>query len=62
VRIAGAGHNYLVAAPDAANQAVLDFTREVMPGRRRPSGRLQVGQTTALLRIQVITPGSNIFA
>jgi pimeloyl-ACP methyl ester carboxylesterase len=29
VRIAGAGHNYLVAAPDTANRAVLDFTREV---------------------------------
>ncbi|HXV01664.1 MAG TPA: alpha/beta hydrolase [Caulobacteraceae bacterium] len=29
VRIAGAGHNYLVAAPRAANAAVLEFTREV---------------------------------
>jgi len=32
VRIAGAGHNFLVAAPDAANKAVLDFTREVDAG------------------------------
>ena len=29
VRVPGAGHNYLVAAPDMANRAVLDFIREV---------------------------------
>lgn len=29
VRIAGAGHNYLVVDPATANTAVLDFTREV---------------------------------
>jgi pimeloyl-ACP methyl ester carboxylesterase len=29
VRIAGAGHNYLVVDPATANGAVLDFTREV---------------------------------
>jgi pimeloyl-ACP methyl ester carboxylesterase len=29
VRIAGAGHNYLVVDPETANTAVLDFTREV---------------------------------
>lgn len=29
VRIPGAGHNYMVAAPDMANRAVLDFTREI---------------------------------
>lgn len=29
VRIAGTGHNYLVAAPDTANGVVLDFIREV---------------------------------
>jgi len=34
VKIAGAGHNYLVAAPDAGNRAVLDFTRQI--DARRP--------------------------
>jgi pimeloyl-ACP methyl ester carboxylesterase len=34
VRIAGAGHNYLVAAPDTANRAVLDFLRGVDGGHR----------------------------
>jgi pimeloyl-ACP methyl ester carboxylesterase len=32
VRIAGAGHNYMVVDPDKANKAVLDFLREVDAG------------------------------
>jgi len=33
VRIAGAGHNYLVVDPETANTAVLDFMGEVEAGR-----------------------------
>jgi len=37
VRIAGAGHNYMVVDPDKANKAVLDLTRQV-DARTKPTG------------------------
>ena len=35
----GAGHNYMIAYKDEANQAVLDFTREVDAAETAPAGQ-----------------------